>query len=382
MHTENKVSKPKHERAGQAAGQAECHCSGDSSDSANRAAPKWAANINDAPVPSPRQKVKVQVLKDNANIPADEVLVRDHNSLDDVYLDDDTVIDLAEGNTFYTVTQCQARPKKQCSSPARMSYFVDDCIEVTLNANFTGAMVRGLFNLDSGIDLFRDLESPNDVPIRAKDSAAFADGPVFYTRAAKGLFIVVNKKKFTETDGVKPQMTGRELAKLVIEKPKNPTITLIGENRKIGLDETVEITCGMEFEIIRDDVKGGYNKPRIEMEIDILRQNGAAVDFVEGPRPAIIYRGMKTRHLAKLVDVLVPVPSGYPGHYIDLAFLPSNSNLFGKVPGARQGHAIVVDGVRFEQVSYHPHNGGGGPAWNSNRHGFHTYYDEVLAWLN
>jgi hypothetical protein len=32
-------------------------------------------------------------------------------------------------------------------------------------------------------------------------------------------------------------------------------------------------------------------------------------------------------------------------------------------------------------ASYHPHNGGGGPVWDQVRHGFHTYFDHLLAWL-
>jgi len=32
-------------------------------------------------------------------------------------------------------------------------------------------------------------------------------------------------------------------------------------------------------------------------------------------------------------------------------------------------------------VSYHPHNGGGGPPWNKDRHGLQTYYTEILSWI-
>ena len=39
-------------------------------------------------------------------------------------------------------------------------------------------------------------------------------------------------------------------------------------------------------------------------------------------------------------------------------------------------------GRNWTRISYHPHTGGGGPAWNKDLHGFHTYIDELLAWLD
>ena len=42
----------------------------------------------------------------------------------------------------------------------------------------------------------------------------------------------------------------------------------------------------------------------------------------------------------------------------------------------------------FHQVSVLPSKsgtalpmGGGGPAWNKDRHGLHTYYTEILSWI-
>jgi len=36
---------------------------------------------------------------------------------------------------------------------------------------------------------------------------------------------------------------------------------------------------------------------------------------------------------------------------------------------------------RWQRISYHPHVNGGGPTWNPNTHGLHTYLDELLTWL-
>lgn len=79
-------------------------------------------------------------------------------------------------------------------------------------------------------------------------------------------------------------------------------------------------------------------------------------------------------------DVLVPVPAGYPAAMLDLAYLPEGSALIGRVKGAPQT-TINAGGRVWRQISYHPHNGGGGPPWNPNVHGFHTYIDELLTWL-
>ena len=96
---------------------------------------------------------------------------------------------------------------------------------------------------------------------------------------------------------------------------------------------------------------------------------------------AVIYVGLPSSlGVVEKTDVLVPVPSGYPQTMLDYAFLPADSPLKGRVPGAVQEN--VQFGARaWTKISYHPHTGGGGPTWDPRFHGFHTYVDEVLTWL-
>ena len=129
---------------------------------------------------------------------------------------------------------------------------------------------------------------------------------------------------------------------------------------------------------------GGFEPARIQRELGALRDNGGEVTFVESPVPCAVYHRLPARkgypHLAE-TDVLVPIPSAYPGVMLDGAYLPTGSPLLGRVEGSPQGQTIQALGRTWQLVSYHPHNGGGGPAWNKDRHGLHTYYTEILSWI-
>ena len=83
------------------------------------------------------------------------------------------------------------------------------------------------------------------------------------------------------------------------------------------------------------------------------------------------------------IDIIVPIPHGYPGAMIDLAGLPAESPLLSRLQGGGnvQGEVVTDNGRRWRLASYHPHQNGGGPPWNPMRHGFHTYFDHLLAWL-
>ena len=129
-------------------------------------------------------------------------------------------------------------------------------------------------------------------------------------------------------------------------------------------------------------------RDRIDHELGVLRDGGQAVEYLEvGGRGFVIYRGVptagSTAGLPSYSDVIVPVPSGYPAGMIDLAGLPVGSPLLGRVKGGgnNQGN-VTADGHIWQLASYHPHTNGGGPPWNPARHGFHTYFDHVLAWLD
>jgi hypothetical protein len=67
---------------------------------------------------------------------------------------------------------------------------------------------------------------------------------------------------------------------------------------------------------------------------------------------------------------------------LDGAFLPVGSPLLGRVVGSPQPPTIQALGRAWQLVSYHPHAGGGAPPWSKDKHGFHTYLDELLTWVH
>lgn len=349
-------------------------------------ASKWLALVNDENVHAPSRRVKARVLKTQAGVPEDHILVRDHESSRDVAFDDDDLIDLAEGNVFVTMSRCEVVSSGGCASRPKLAWFVDDRPEITLLAEQSGRTLRELFGLTIATRVFRDAESPQDELIEPEKNIQFPDGPVFYSRRpGVGLTITVNKQTFGTQDGVKPEMTGREIGNLVTDKPCEVKQLVKGKPEiDIPLNAKVMIHGCEEFKVIRCDVVGGYEQARIDRELVMLRENGAAVDFVSGGRPAVIYRGVPTRPgygTLPETDVLVVIPPAFPGAYLDGAYLPKGSPLLGKVAGAPGQGDLHADGKVWELVSYHPHNGGGGPAWNPNRHGIHSYYSEVLSWV-
>jgi hypothetical protein len=347
---------------------------------------KWAAVVDDTVVPMPGRKVNASVITAQASIPDGHLLVRDHNSPDDVVVRRDSVVDLAEGNVFYTVPECDVQPKGACDAPAKLAFVVDDRYEVTIRSAQTGQTILELFNLARNASLVRDDIGRVDEPIDPSAPVLFVEGPVFYTHILAALLsITVNARVFAEVDGVKCQMTGREIASLVYpESPNDTRVWLVsGGNREIGLDERIEIHGCEIFDVVRKKVDGGFENGRIENELGRLVGGGQEITFVATPEPAVVYHALRTRpgHAVATTDVLVPVPAAYPGQMIDWAYLPDNSPLIGRVKGSPQDHRIAALGRVWRRVSYHPHNGGGGPAWNPALHGFHTYAGELLSWL-
>ena len=350
-----------------------------------RPQPKWSVKIEDQLVLSPRRKVKVLVLREQAGIASGNVLVRDFDGEGDVALKDDDIIDLAAGNVFYAVPACET-PTGCCDNKGpKLAFFVDDRPEETLLAEQTGKTLRDLFSLTPDEQLFRDFESPTDEPIGLDDKVNFGDGPVFYTRRKhKHLKIFVNDKPFDEDDGVKPKMNGGEIAKLVFDDPQNYDVYKLPGDEEIKPNQTIDIHDCEKFKVIRKTVTGGYELARIERELGLLRESGASVTFVPEV-PGVVYHAVPSRkgypHL-QATDVLVKVPGGYPGQPIDGAFLPFGSPLLGRVAGQPQASTANALGKTWQLVSYHPHAGGGAPAWNKDKHGFHTYVDELLTWVH
>lgn len=126
---------------------------------------------------------------------------------------------------------------------------------------------------------------------------------------------------------------------------------------------------------------------RIQRELAILRDGDLVVELIDGSRQFVLYREVPTCGaefgLPVQEDVLVPVPPGYPASLIDLAGLPIGSPFLQRVRGGQNNQGVVqADGRTWQLASYHPHQNGGGPPWNPMRHGFHTYFDHIVAWLH
>lgn len=130
------------------------------------------------------------------------------------------------------------------------------------------------------------------------------------------------------------------------------------------------------------------NCERIERELTILQEGGQRADLIiVGDLAYVLYHEIPTggtRHgLPHSTDAIVPVPSGFPGAPIDLAGLPVGSPFLALVKGGQNSQGIhSVEGREWQLASYHPHNGGGGPPWDQIEHGFHTYIDHLIAWLD
>jgi hypothetical protein len=347
---------------------------------------KWAALVEDALIPLPQRRVKGAVIKAQASVQLGSVLVRDHNSPDDVIVRDEDVVDLAEGNVFYTLAECDVEPRAHCSASPKLALFVNDRPEVTIRSTQTGLTIRELFNLPLNSKLVRDHEGGTDETIGLETAVLFDDGPVFYTRHVEALLsITVNARLFTEADGVRKTMTGRDIATLVYpEAPNETRIWLVsGGSREIGLDERIEIQSCEVFDVVRKKVDGGFQNDRVEQEVERMRLSGQQVSLVNSSEAAVVYHALRTNpgSAVAVTDILVPVPAGYPGQMIDWAYLPDDSPLIGRVKGSPQDHRMTALGRSWRRISYHPHNGGGGPAWNPALHGFHTYAGELLSWL-
>jgi hypothetical protein len=347
--------------------------------------PKWFAAVNDTNVFFPDPTTTVAVLRAQGAVPTDHRVVRDHNSPTNIVFEDEATLDLREGNVFYTVAACECTPSAKCESPAKLALLVDDRAEIIVTSDQTGASIRALFEVHASLVLVRDRHSADNEHIEDTDSVKFEHGPVFYTRKRAGLTIIVNKKRFGASAGVKAEMTGAEIAALVSTNPSETKVFhRTAEGRvEISLNTVLKIHDCEEFDVIRKIVQGGFEQTRIDRELAILRENGARVSFEAAPFAAVIFHELPVRpgHVVCATDVLVPVPGGYPGQFLDWACLPHGSPLVGKVPGANQG-TVSAFGRNWTRISYHPHTGGGGPPWNKNLHGFHTYIDELLAWLD
>jgi hypothetical protein len=129
------------------------------------------------------------------------------------------------------------------------------------------------------------------------------------------------------------------------------------------------------------------SQDRIHRELGLLHDGGQIAELiVDCTRPVVLYRAVPTAGtrlgLPAATDAIVPVPPGYPAAMIDLAGLPVGSPFLPRVRGGPNSQGIAtVDGRNWQLASYHPHTNGGGPPWDQTKHGFHTYFDHLVAWL-
>lgn len=194
----------------------------------------------------------------------------------------------------------------------------------------------------------------------------------------KDLYIFVNYIRYDKH--IKKIMNVNAIANLVGLSVANATV-----RRLIDCDDSSEplagdqkIKAGDKFVVTRKRVEGGF-EDRIENEIHLLRESGQSVELVRSPSPYVIYKNVRIRGNLK-IDIIVPVPNGYPAAMIDRAGLPAGSPYINQVKGSPQ-EIVQVAGSNWQLISYHPHAGGGGLPWDPMIHGFHTYLSEVLAWL-
>ena len=129
------------------------------------------------------------------------------------------------------------------------------------------------------------------------------------------------------------------------------------------------------------------NGERIERELARLQEGGQKADLLIGSRVVVLYHDVPTGGaqlgLPAATDVVVPVPEGYPASLIDLAGLPVGSPFLARVRGGQNDQGrLIADEREWQLASYHPHSNGGGPPWDQMRHGFHTYFDHLVAWLD
>lgn len=77
-------------------------------------------------------------------------------------------------------------------------------------------------------------------------------------RPTEKFHLFINNVKYTQEDGAKEIMTGRELIGLVpVEPAENADITYKNRDELLGLDTSISIKMAQHFEVIRKTVVAG-----------------------------------------------------------------------------------------------------------------------------
>lgn len=224
-------------------------------------ASKWAATVNDTGIPAPQRRVSVSVLKTQAGVPENHTLFRDYSAKSDVPLGNDAVVDLADGNVFYSRNVCDAPANGSCSGTAKLAWFIDDHHEETLRPDQTVISLKELFQLPQNCRLVRDYESPVDEPLDSDAAVRFEDGPVLITRSEEGggRFSVTIVVEGTPHVWRKRLISHEEVVKLEVpEYPQSPPFTYAvtykrGQGSKpegiLALGASVKVKEGMVFNV-------------------------------------------------------------------------------------------------------------------------------------
>lgn len=221
--------------------------------------PRWAALINDQVVTTPSREVAVSTLKVLGTVPSEHVLFRDHNSPIDGILSDETKVDLAVGNVFYS-RECPTESPRPgaCATPTKFAYFVDDRFELAVPELSVAALLK-IFNLPVETKFFRDYESPNDLLLNPNEAVRLSEGPVFYTRGCDipesgPVTIIVNGREETVSEF---RISYTQLVVLAFKTIDPSTIYTVIYKRgpkknpegKMVDGDVVMVKCGMVFNV-------------------------------------------------------------------------------------------------------------------------------------
>ncbi len=122
----------------------------------------------------------------------------------------------------------------------------------------TGGQIAALVGVPADNAVIRE-ESPEKREIAVNEVVHIKNGEHFLVTRKEHLHIFVNRRKFEEGDGVRPEMTGGQIAALVGVPADNAVIREESpEKREIAVNEVVHIKNGEHFLVTRKIVEGGY----------------------------------------------------------------------------------------------------------------------------
>jgi hypothetical protein len=349
-----------------------------------------------------------------AKVPADNASITRKNS--DVQIGLDEPVHLKNGDHFEIIRDRVLAGASENSNKGKEKIHIfinnikfdeNDGVEPTMTGRELANLAKVPADNASITRKNSDVQIGLDDPVHLKNGDHFeiirdrvlAGASENSNKGKEKIHIFINNIKFDENDGVKPTMTGRELANLATVPADNASITRKNSDVQIGLEEPVNLKNGDHFEIIRDSVLAGFTesvevKPahvlRIQKELEkLLLNSGINAKYIKTAQGEFVrYYGIDTDgkrlNLPGKTDVLVKVPDGYPTALIDMPAVPKESKLFKHVVGSTNPQeTVTVDDETWTFVSYHPYNSGqGGLDWNPSQHGFHHYAIELFMWLH